>query len=546
MNLPKTLTIFAICFFGVLGQSQAQERFNKKTDLFIAQFDNLPDNDDVQSQAAVGSLLAHPDFKGVNYFCAAGAWGAQWTRKNGHRMKYIDSNELFELAFGSQAKPDSSETELAAARWVDAHGPYDDQRKPTQERIDNLDFAAEVIKNKAQPILEAGGRVWVMEAGQSDLSAKWVEKLIAAGVGNVKTNVFVVQHSTWNENATTKTALAYVKENANYTQIEDGNWTYGKVRGKPRGDQTPNYKNSSTSFMKKAIADSNPNEKPRLIWKKAKQITDNASYRGVISKGGVDFSDTVEAMWIFDLADKSNKLTTVADFWNKFVVEIDGSEAEQAKPQVGAGNNPVFNEVEGVVVIEAEHSKTNFGQWSGKKAVADFSGEGYLEFGGNKVAGGAVGSPLVYDFKINQAGVYYLHLRCARETQVLKGETRKDVANDCYVRVLGDYDAGPNPGKNSKDNAPLAVLKSDTKFFGGDHEKFVWASGSRLDLGHKDGPYGKGKRTAAYTFKANQTYRLIVSGRSKLFKLDRIGFRQSEVNTKAAQSLDKQESFVGQ
>ena len=352
MNLTKTFTIFALCVSAVTVQAQDQQRFNKETDLFVAQFDNLPDSDDVQSQAAVGCLLAHPDFAGVNYFCAAGAWGRQLTRKNGHKMKYIDSNELFELAFGSQAKPDSSEKQLAAARWVDANGAVDEKRQPTQERIDNLDFAATVIKNKAKPILEAGGRVWVMEAGQSDLTAKWLAKLIADEVGNVKTNVVVVQHSTWNENATTETALEYVKENAAYTQIEDGNYPYGKPRGKKRGDNSPNYKSNSTAFMKDAIADSNTNEKPRSFWKKAKQITDASAYGGVISRGGVDFSDTVEAMWIFGLADKSNKLTTVADFWDKFVVESDGSAAPaKQSSKRGPGNNPVFNEVEGKIKV---------------------------------------------------------------------------------------------------------------------------------------------------------------------------------------------------
>ena len=316
MNVLKALTIFLLCVSSAMAQTQ--NGFDKEKDLFIAQFDNLPDNDDVQSQAAVGCLLAHPDFKGVNYFCVAGSWGNQQNLKNAPKWKYIDSSELFKIAFGPEAKPKSNKKDLAAARWVSAHGKFKAKSKLTPERIERMDFASDVLRDRAKPILEAGGKVWVMEAGQSDLTAQWVEKLIAAGVTNTKTHVVVVQHSRWNENATTKKELAFVRANTKYTQIDDGNRDYGT--GADRGDNSPNYKNLTPSFIEKAIGDSNPNKVTRSYWKKAKEITDASSYHGPISKGGVDFSDTVEAMWIFDLAHKSAGLTTVQGFWDKFVL----------------------------------------------------------------------------------------------------------------------------------------------------------------------------------------------------------------------------------
>ena len=319
MNVLKSLIIFVV--FVSSAMAQTQNGFDKEKDLFVAQFDNLPDNDDVHSQAAVACLLAHPDFKGVNYFCVAGAWGNQQNLRNAPKMKYIDSSELFKLAFGAEAKPDSNKKDLENARWVNAHGKFKPKSELTKERIERLEFASGVLRDRTKPILEAGGNVWVMEAGQSDLTSKWVAKLIEAGVTNTKTHVVVVQHSGWNERATTRKALAFVRANTKYTQIDDGNKDY--ETGKDRGDNSPNYNNETASFMKKAIGDSNSNKLTRSYWKKAKEITDATSYRGPISRGGVDFSDTVEAMWIFDLAHKSAGLTTVQDFWDKFVLKTD-------------------------------------------------------------------------------------------------------------------------------------------------------------------------------------------------------------------------------
>jgi len=155
MNVVKTLAIFALCLSSAMAQTR--NGFDKEKDLFIAQFDNLPDNDDVHSQAAVACLLAHPDFKGVNYFCVAGAWGNQQNLRNAPNMKYIDSSELFKLAFGAEAKLDSNKKDLENARWVNAHGKFKPKSELTKERIERLEFASGVLRDRTKPILEAGG-----------------------------------------------------------------------------------------------------------------------------------------------------------------------------------------------------------------------------------------------------------------------------------------------------------------------------------------------------------------------------------------------------
>ncbi len=338
MKLFSVLTFAAVWLFPVALLSISAEaglnRFDREKDLFIAQFDSIPDSDDIHSQAAVGCLLAHPDFEGVNYFAVAGAYGIQVANP---RFQYIDSRELFNRAFGKEALASDTAEERAQARWVNAHGRIisgvneDGFAVRSPERMAQLDFAAEVVKNRAKPVLAAGGRVFVMEAGQSDFTADWVAGLIADGVTNTGSNVILVQHSTWNEKHTAgygKLRFAdghddwdYIHDPSvlRYVQIDDGNHDYGKSRD--RGAKTPNYKNFDPCYLVEALDEKNPNQQARALWSLAKQIADDAPYEGkVIRSGGVDFSDAVEAMWIFDRADESAGFTTVRGFWDEFVV----------------------------------------------------------------------------------------------------------------------------------------------------------------------------------------------------------------------------------
>ncbi|MGJ8634452.1 MAG: hypothetical protein ACSHX7_11090 [Luteolibacter sp.] len=115
---------------------------------------------------------------------------------------------------------------------------------------------------------------------------------------------------------------------------------------------------------------------------------------------------------------------------------------------------------------------------------------------------------------------------------------RQDVANDCYVRVKGDFDAGENAADKHRAEAPLKLLKEDTKFFGGGNNEFIWVSGNKLDPGGHNN-----KRVAVYRFKKGETYELVVSGRSQLFKLDRIVFRHEEVKKGVAEDLEAGETL---
>ena len=177
-------------------------------------------------------------------------------------------------------------------------------------------------------------------------------------------------------------------------------------------------------------------------------------------------------------------------------------------------------EKNGVIAIEVEDTDSPLGRWEKKTEIEGYRGSGYLEFTGNTPTNGPADSPILYRFRTEKGGLYYFHLRCARE----KIGDRNDLANDAYIRIEGDFESGPNPGDSHGDDAPLEMLKKDTKFFGGNDKEFVWASGNRLDPGGHNN-----KRVAIYRFKPGAEYTLVMSGRSQLFKADSILFRHEDV-----------------
>ena len=264
--------------------------FSKRNDILVAQFDSKPDADDIHAQAAIGSMLAHPDLSGVNYIAVSGATGIQ-------SGEYIDSSSLFNLAFGEKGTD-----------WVDAHG--------------NWEEAVSIIRDRAMEVINAGGKVWVQEAGQSGFTRDWVEALLRKGYSEtlLRNSVIVVQHSKWNEDMTKPEDLAFVKASTGYRAIDDGNSIPGDYsQSAARGDQTPGYTSPSRLWLELAKSDSNQSEHVRSLWKEAGRIIESAGFEAAYSTipgGGVDFSDCVENWWIFAIGSKAD---TVQAFWKRYV-----------------------------------------------------------------------------------------------------------------------------------------------------------------------------------------------------------------------------------
>ena len=241
--------------------------FDTSRDLLVANYDSKPDVDDLQAVAGLGSVLKHPDFACVDYVATSGAYGSQGG-------EYLVAPELFNLAFGEN--------------WLDAHL----QRGKT---IDTL--AA-----RMRETIAGGGRVWVAEAGQSDVTAAAVEKLPR----EMWTSVHVVQHSYWNESMSSKDAMQTVVYNTRYHRVQDGNFP---------DNGSPAFNTSDGSHWPALLSD--PVVGP--VWREAKRLSDfhnpKAAYvNPAVAAGGLDFSDTVEIAYIFGFDDMAG----VGDFVERF------------------------------------------------------------------------------------------------------------------------------------------------------------------------------------------------------------------------------------
>ena len=184
-------------------------------------------------------------------------------------------------------------------------------------------------------------------------------------------------------------------------------------------------------------------------------------------------------------------------------------------------DQPTFQESDGLVVMEAESTGSSLGRWDLKTNIHDFQGAGHLEFTGNSIMNGPPKSPLRYEFTISTPGTYRLIMRAHKRLET----KRDDLSNDCYVAVSGTYEAGGT--------ASTSILRKDHKFFGGSEEG--WGRAELLDVDHK-------KHPALYKFRAGETYKLTVSGRSKNFNIDRILFVHESHNPKKILSQNPAES----
>ncbi len=242
------------------GKSSKAGNFDLDRDLLLAHYDCKTDVDDLQSVAALATLLSDTIFSKINYHAVAGTYGIQGGL-------YVPPNELFELTFGEN--------------WSDAH--------------ENLQEAIHRVKILAISALENQGDIWIAEAGQSDFSAQLI-KAIKADLPdmNISKRIHIVQHSDWNEQVTSPHYLEYVKTNIDYQKIPDGN---GVGNGSP-GFRSPEY-----------IGWKDKIRNPKLIeiWQLAIELSNRYNgkegryHNKAISAGGLDFSDTSEVCWILGL-----------------------------------------------------------------------------------------------------------------------------------------------------------------------------------------------------------------------------------------------------
>jgi hypothetical protein len=259
MKLLNFLFIAAMCCtLSLKCEAQVIGRFNVQKDLLLVQFDCKTDVDDVQSAAALATLLSAPQFSEVRYHAVAGTYGIQ-------EGLYVPANALFQLAFGNN--------------WTDANA----------NRHDAVRKVLAIVK----ATLSDGGNVWIGEAGQSDFTSLLIKAIQAEIPGiSTKQRIHVVQHADWNEQSTSPESLQFVKENSDYHKIPDGNTV---------GNGSPGFCSPEFTEWKSKIS----NPKILSIWQLAVDICN--TYNGkdgryeneAIAAGGLDFSDLSEVCWIF-------------------------------------------------------------------------------------------------------------------------------------------------------------------------------------------------------------------------------------------------------
>lgn len=276
----KTVLFTVIVFIFISFNGNSQEiksgnagSFDMDQDLLLAQYDCKTDVDDLQSVAAFATLLSDARFSKIIYHAVAGTYGIQ-------EGLYVPPNELFELAFGDN--------------WSDAHG--------------NIEKAVAQVKKIALSTLANRGDIWIADAGQSDFSAQLI-KAIQADLPDmdISDRIHIVQHSDWNEEVTSTSALDYVKTSIDYQKIPDGNGV---------GNGTPGFRSPEYTMWKDKISD------PKLIaiWQLAIDLSNRYNgkegryHNEAISAGGLDFSDLSEVCWILGLQD----IKDTAHFFNLF------------------------------------------------------------------------------------------------------------------------------------------------------------------------------------------------------------------------------------
>ncbi|MEM6885891.1 MAG: carbohydrate-binding protein [Verrucomicrobiota bacterium] len=306
------------------GSTTAQVNFDKTKDLFLAQFDSKPDPDDIHSIAAVGCMMAHPDLHNVDFYAVQGTVGRQGGQ-------FIPAPALMTMAFGQQN-----------VRWTQAGNGQTNTTPGTA----NWNASVDRVRVKAKAALDRGGKVYIMEAGNSDFSHDWIQELVSQTsytTTDTQQRIIVVQHQiAFNEGQTTPAKLAWVKANTDYRNIGDGN---GAGNGTPDYQQNVPNGSFNDTFSSAAEAASNPNTHARDMWLEAEsaivavlprtptnQIPTYSSIRG----RGVDFSDAVEAWYIFNLG---TTVDNIQKFWNRYVTNTNSANGPVPGPLGSPGGN---------------------------------------------------------------------------------------------------------------------------------------------------------------------------------------------------------------
>lgn len=192
--LKILLAGLVLTLFGDFAYSQIPE-FNSQADLISLHYDHAPDRDDGHSAVADRVILQEKfgvDWLKEHVVPVSGAYGQN------RKLFQPESDTIMNIVWND------------TGGWVAADQDWEQ--------------AVDVLYNRWMNTIEQGGKVWVKEGGQSDITADVIRKIKEHNSDiNTKNYIRVVQHSDWNEDQTTPEDLTCVKEESDYIRIWDAN-----------------------------------------------------------------------------------------------------------------------------------------------------------------------------------------------------------------------------------------------------------------------------------------------------------------------------------
>jgi len=244
-------------------------------DLISLNYDSCPDPDDQHAAVAAKMVL---DFYGLengeDYIITNGTCGDLRPRSD-----YItDSYHVFD--------------ELYFLYWNDAF------------RDEN--FSISLVGDQYIQRLEAGQKVWVLDGGPMDFTARVIAYIQGVGTSADLENITVVQHSHgWNEQHTDPANLAYMEQHARYLKIDDGNHQANRTPQLNQSNQQAAFPDVDPALVERFASD------PRYsrAWELA--------FEQLSTKNRFDGSDTVELLWVLGLG--SREIANWYDFADRYI-----------------------------------------------------------------------------------------------------------------------------------------------------------------------------------------------------------------------------------
>lgn len=192
LKILLTGFVFVIC--GNIAHAQIPD-FNPEEDLLSLHYDHAPDRDDGHSAVADRVILQEKfgvDWINEHVIPVSGAYGQN------RKLFQPESDTVMDVVWND------------TGGWIAADK--------------NWEQAIDTLSKRWLNTIEQGGKVWVKEGGQSDITADVIRKIQKENPDiGTRQDIRIVQHSDWNEDQTTKEDLAYVKEKSDYIRIWDAN-----------------------------------------------------------------------------------------------------------------------------------------------------------------------------------------------------------------------------------------------------------------------------------------------------------------------------------